>query len=173
MPVGPRLPQPVIQLNPPGLLDLLGLKSFGENPPLLGGVVTPTFDLADYYLRSKFETNSSSTNWTTSASVAIVDFAVPNGEWWWVQRLTHTWLTVTGDLLRYGAPLMTINGRGFIMGESVAAAVAAFDQFQFTRCETVPFWAPPGSSLGSLHGGTNTSTTSNVAASILFTRVRV
>jgi hypothetical protein len=42
----------LINRVPPGLLSLLDIKALGQNPSELSGVVAPTLDMLDFYLRS-------------------------------------------------------------------------------------------------------------------------
>jgi len=169
------LPAPVIQLNPPGFLDLLGLKSFGMNPPNIDMHVQPVFEMQDWYLRSKQETQIVSQVWATSAGgVNLPAFTVPNGEWWYVQRMSQLLLIKAGDLLLFWGPYMILHANtvAFFLDSPTSQTVIALDADRVCIVRE-KFWAPPGAQLGSYYRGTNTSGTSSTATSLLYTRVAV
>lgn len=79
-----------IQRIPRGLLDLLGLRGYGDTPHLLGQNLVGTVDLSPLYLLDRQETIITNTN--NLAGVGFYQTAaigeVPEGEMWILSNVT-------------------------------------------------------------------------------------
>lgn len=174
-----RTPPP-IQVLPPGLLGLLQIKNGGMNPQFMVENVQPTFELSEWYLRSKLEiSGSAATGAIGAGNAGVVAFTtnqvnlnVPANEWWWV---TDYWVSATltagSSLAQFGIGAF-MNGLpgGFpLNGDqiSVAALNAAYVR------NRSPFWMPPSSQLAYYTMGAVLGAGISVGGTCRFTRVPV
>ncbi|HEX6825645.1 MAG TPA: hypothetical protein VF077_04945 [Nitrospiraceae bacterium] len=158
------LPPPVIQFNPPGLLSLLGLKNGGVNPPSFGGIVAPGFELSDWYLRAKQELINNAS--ITPPNGAITGYGgtvatVPQGEWWYVRHYNAMISTVAGDSVGRYALAYGSGGVPYQVSDTNPAIAASASDFAWAP---MPFWVPPGGTLGFVFG-TNVILGASVAQS--------
>jgi hypothetical protein len=117
------LPEPVIQVIPPGLLSILQLKNGGRTPQHLGPDVLPTFDLEGYFLRATQQVITASEALVTTANDAKTLAAVPDSEWWFVEHFTANWFIAAGDLLPCAVLRMVSAGKPIVMADAVAVEV--------------------------------------------------
>lgn len=81
----------LIQRVPTGLLDLLGLKSTGQNPVVMPDTLQTVLELRDLYAAQRWEQFQATTN-----TVNLIGFwgaatlTVPAGELWLVDSLAYT-----------------------------------------------------------------------------------
>jgi len=120
---GGELPQ--VSTLARGLLPLLGLQNFGENPRFLSDVIAPSLDLFDM-LAVTARTTIVAANVAAAAVGGIVfpELLVPAGELWWVE-----WYNVRTATLGAGAairlrPSYTENSlTSVVLGNAASAAV--------------------------------------------------
>lgn len=148
----PALPPPVIQLNPPGLLSLLGLKNGGVNPPHFIGEVAPGFELSDWYLRARQEIIQNAGFTPTNGVITgfgDVQATVPQGQWWYVRHYCSMLATVAGDSFSSYALAYGYGGFPIQVSDAMPAVLASSTAWAVAR---EPFWVPPGGTLGFLYG---------------------
>jgi hypothetical protein len=176
---------------PEGLLDLLGIKSFGAYPNRLEGRVQPSIDLLQSYLAANsLETSINLIN-TGSGGPAPLNIAatnpvdigdgtqviVPQGQVWWIQHFGVRW-NIPADALNYGAfapaismggtgtPMTTVSG-GFTQGSGTAVRGG-------WACIERPVIARPGSILQIYSAGTNVVASNiTLTGSLRIARLRV
>jgi len=145
-----RLPPPVIQLNPPGFLGLLGLKNGGVNPPNLSGVIAPGFEMSDWYLRGAQEIIQDTAVAIPNGAVAGfggIVATVPQGQWWHVRHYNGMIATVAGDTVGTWALAYGYGGLPIQVSDPYPAVAAASQAWGWSP---TPFWVPPGGTLGVL-----------------------
>jgi len=83
-----------IQLQPPGLLGALQLKTLGQAPQDLGSVYAPTIECREWILNTNREwisaTDAGALDTTlgfTPAGNSESEVQVPQDEWWWLHNL--------------------------------------------------------------------------------------
>ena len=157
---------------PEGLLDLLGIKSFGNYPNRLEGRVTPTLDLVMSYLAAKaIETSINLINTGSGGPAPLnitatnpvdlgdgVQVMVPFSEIWWVQEYSVRW-NIPADPANYGcfAPALSIGGTGIALatstgGFTTGSATAVRGGF---ACIERPVVAKPGTLFQIYSAGSN------------------
>lgn len=152
-----------IQLIPPGLLGLMGVKNFGNNPSRLAEAYAPVLPMIPWAFHAKTEWQTGGTANQAAQLVGFVDFstqigatwAVPSNEWWYVEYME---VTMTGgaaaDVCTGLVPAFQMKGTGGINFET-----ALVPPTNFTNTGTIAnryfssardFWLPPGAILGCL-----------------------
>lgn len=177
---------------PEGLLDLLGIKSFGAYPNRLRGEVAPTIDLLQSYLAANsIEAsinlinipsggpgvyNISATNPVNLANAAL-QVVVPNGEVWWVQHFGIRW-NIPADAANYASftPAISMGGTG----TPVSTTMGGFDTGAAAgvrggwSCIERPVIVRPGSLFQMFCGGSNVVAGSiTLTGSLRIARLRV
>lgn len=155
-PVGP------VQVLPPGLLNMLQLKSSGYNPDALKQDIQPTIDMTDWWLRATRK-NWGPDNTVLQAAGSVGGILVPLGPgliqakpgptaWWYVHRATIKCSAITAETSQLqfgiiepgGAQGSTANDTFHTLGE-FRPSLAADQAWIFNQQD---FWLPPGSSFG-------------------------
>ena len=157
----PRDPVGPIQVMPPGLLNMLQLKSGGTNPDAMRQDVQPVFDLEAWWMRATRLKVAAAYGIAIGAPNAIQGFVAfldgtglitlgPTArEWWYVHSATAkavTTLTATSARMRLGT--IEVGGplTGFdslVVSDDVLSIGAAESGVLGAR----GFWMPPSSSL--------------------------
>ena len=154
-----------INIQPPGLLSLLGIKTGGRNPINLETMVSPSIDLLHWYLMANSielrldatalvaQAASGGIGITATSPVNLSDgtnLTVPQNEWWYVEVFS-----VRGDLSGtvgnsadaqpgYIPPSTDV----FVMlptSDGGVHTVAAAITTSWSRACNEPVWIPPGS----------------------------
>lgn len=117
------------QLNPPAaaLLSILGLKSQGRTPSDFGGIVMPTMEMTDFYLRSQCQ------------QVVITDTVPINLSGFQQFFTTPPAFTVPANYWRY-VESFQIDIGGFAVGTTVSAAAAYMSGFGLSGCWSAGDW---------------------------------
>lgn len=157
---------------PEGLLDLLGIKSFGAYPNLLDTKVQPTIELLNSYLAANsleasinlINVGSGGPGPVNVAATNPVDLGngtsvtVPTGEVWWIQHFGVRW-NIPADANNYACftPALSIGGTaisltssstGFTTGSAVAVRGGM-------SCIEEPVIARPGTLFQIYSAGSN------------------
>lgn len=157
-PVGP------VQVGPPGLLNLLQLKSGGTNPDAMRQDIAPSIDLEQWWLRATRKRILDPYGLTLGAGsygVVAQMISIPGGaplgptdrEWWYVHA-TY-WVANLGaassldfaqvGIIENGGPLFVTSTLYGDLLQGVGADTAA-------PVSARGLWMPPGSSLGIFTG---------------------
>jgi hypothetical protein len=153
---------PQIQLSPPGLLSLLGLKNGGSSPEYLSNVVAPGFEVSDWYLRASQEVLPAAAQVIPNGpnqGFAVTIQTVPANQWWHVRHYTGSILTGAADTVDTACLAFAFATQSFTVSDPFANVPAASTRFQH---EYAPFWVPPGATIGLQVG------TAVVAAALTF-----
>lgn len=139
-----------IQISPPGLLNLLQLKSEGRSVSNLSDTCIPSLEMSTWWLRAAAQLDQTAYAVTVAAAVVATyqDFTapsnimVPNGEWWYVHEFAATMATgAAGSATNVRLARATVRYSG--MGEQVQLGASQ------TMLLTVnDLWLPPGTKLG-------------------------
>lgn len=179
--------QPTLNRIPPGLLDLLDLKTLGRNPDALGSVVAPTLDLLPQYLLTRRQLITPASRSGIAADGFYIpggpatDYVVPETEVWyvWAVNLVAECGPASGFMVNpyviYPAGPIGIQGvynASAIVGNIIAPIQPAPGQYDVRLTYAVGTWWTSGMYPGARVinvGGVNNSLT----WSILATRLRV
>lgn len=137
-----------IQRVPPGLLDLLSMKSTGQNPTFLSGEVAPSLDLTDLYRISRFEEISGVTNAITLGGVwGSTTWAPAPGELWYVDNLScvRGSALAAGTAYRMRLALYNVNS-GALLAVSQNSVTTATGEFIALGWGDAGVWIQPGQS---------------------------
>lgn len=153
-----------LQIVPPGLLGVLGVKNFGVAPDQLGNTYAPVLDMIPWAFLAKAEWQQDGAAGIAASFSGFVNFAVsgatpalwtvPAGEWWYVHWLSaqqggaaaadlvqgiipayQVQIGVSVGTVPLGQPLYTTN-----------SGTIANQYFSTVR----DVWVPPGARLGVL-----------------------
>lgn len=152
-----RLASTPVQLSPPGLLNLLQLKTGGVNPDDVQREIQPTIDLEAWWLRAARTVDLTNRGITALAGVnGYIDFSpnviqVPANAWWYVHAYSVTFTVAALDQVLGLRLAMLYNPTGTqryrFVGEYVpqASVTSTTSDLALNASE---LWAPPGSRLG-------------------------
>jgi len=164
-PVGP------IQVAPPGLINLLQLKSSGYNPDAMRQDVQPTVDLEEWWLRAQAQNITTRYRQSVAGATAVNGFfaALSPGlvnlgpgprAWWYIHTLSVIYVAAaavtfvnTGFALRGGPqPAGGAADQSWLLpGRYIPAMGAA----NLTEIDTISgFWLPPNGIVGAYVGAT-------------------
>lgn len=153
---------------PRGLMSLLGLQTFGENPRDLSGVIAPSLDLLQFFLFTRRESRTDTVSMTATGSIQFPTLIVPPGEAWFLQEFGIQVQTGAAQTCTF-APTINMPVNAYQMGDAVALPVSSIGRCFMSR---PPLLLPPGTSFN-VQVQSITGAPFNADMSALFTRLRV
>lgn len=183
-----------IQLAPPGLLGLLQIKNFGQNPQQLSDTYVASFPMVPWALLANAEAlqvgfavgaiggNLSAANFNSDAASSVPGtFNVPNREWWYVHRFTLgfspgaattelSWPAI-GYLVDAAATPKYLAVSPPVLGPVTVGAGG--DPNAPLQIAANDFFVPPGSQLGFTINVANAAATNAASLAALITRLPV
>lgn len=144
-----RLSAPAISKLPLGLLDFLGIKSFGRYPFNFGDQISPTWDLFQHTV------NANLSGAVDAAPVALVGaqfnpstIVVPQDEIWHVPAYgsSNEFVTAAGEAVSGYLAMSQVTNPGGTRTMADLVTIAASARIRSGSVE--PYWLPPGAILG-------------------------
>lgn len=135
---------------PRGLLDLLGMYTFGETPRNVGDDVAPTIEMLEMFLSAKLVTIGGQAAAPPSAGYNALpnQFAVPANEVWVVKALTAFGVTEAGVTMSI-SPAVRLGGTGGSIAPTLGRPQPMGASTNMScPAEVTSLWLPAGAELG-------------------------
>jgi hypothetical protein len=149
-----------------GLLDLVGLQNFGENPRELSPVVVPTVDIGEQYQVQLLRPVALPIADILVGSNSGTTLTVPAGEVWCLKQAAAGAVTDAAEAIAFNVAVQ-IEGNSYALGPLVtlAASVSGLSVSLYQN-----LWLPAGAAIGVFCQSKTGTVNGTVTA--MFTRLR-
>lgn len=143
-----------IQLAPPGLLGLLGLKADGRAVPKLGDVCVPSLEMSTWWLRAAATLLTTANGATVPAGTYrgflgyTPGIAITNGQWWYVHDYSVSFTAAAANTATNISLAATSVASGNFYSRLGTDKIDNLAAGTSVLLGAQGFWLPPGSTLG-------------------------